>query len=67
VAKLNQALNAVVGDPEVKRRLAEVGVSTTGGSPAELTALIASETERWRKVVTALGVKPGAGEADAGR
>jgi tripartite-type tricarboxylate transporter receptor subunit TctC len=67
VAKLNQALNAVVGDPEVERRLAEVGVSTTGGSAADLTALISRETERWRKVVTTLGVKPGAGEADAAR
>jgi tripartite-type tricarboxylate transporter receptor subunit TctC len=67
VAKLNRALNDVVDDREVKRRLAEVGVSTTGGSAADLTALIARETERWRKVVTALGVRAGAGEADTAR
>jgi tripartite-type tricarboxylate transporter receptor subunit TctC len=67
IAKLNRALNEVVGDAQVKRRLAESGVSTTGGSPADLTALMARETERWRKIVAALGIKAGAGEADTPR
>ena len=57
VAKLNAAFNAVVKDPEVRRRLAENGVSTIGGTPDDLAALIASETARWRKVVAQTGVK----------
>jgi tripartite-type tricarboxylate transporter receptor subunit TctC len=57
VARLNRAFNAVVQDPEVRRRLAENGVSTIGGTPEELTALIKSETARWRKVVRETGVK----------
>jgi len=57
VAKLNQAFNVVVRDPEVRRRFAENGVSTMGGTPEELTELIRSETARWRKVVKETGVK----------
>jgi tripartite-type tricarboxylate transporter receptor subunit TctC len=59
IAKLNAAFNAVVKDPDVRRRLAEAGVSTIGGSPEDLTALITSETARWRKVVAETGVKAG--------
>ncbi len=57
VAKLNAAFNAVVKDPDVQRRLAEVGVAPIGGTPDDLTALITSETARWRKVVAETGVK----------
>jgi tripartite-type tricarboxylate transporter receptor subunit TctC len=57
VAKLNAAFNAVVKDPDVRRRLADVGVSTIGGTPEDLTSLITSETARWRKVVAETGVK----------
>ena len=57
VGKLNAAFNAVVHDPDVRRRLADVGVSTIGGTPADLTALITSETARWHKVVEETGVK----------
>lgn len=57
VAKLNAAFNAVVKDPEVRRKLAENGVSTIGGTPEDLTKLIESETARWRKVVAETGVK----------
>jgi tripartite-type tricarboxylate transporter receptor subunit TctC len=57
VARLNAAFNAVVKDPDVRKRLADVGVSTIGGTPEDLTALITSETARWRKVVAETGVK----------
>jgi tripartite-type tricarboxylate transporter receptor subunit TctC len=57
VAKLNEAFNTVVRDPDVRRRLAELGVSTIGGRPEDLTALITNETARWRKVVAQTGVK----------
>jgi len=57
IAKLNAAFNAVVKDPDVRKRLADVGVSTIGGTPEDLTALITSETARWRKVVAETGVK----------
>jgi len=57
VARLNAAFNAVVKDADVRRRLADVGVSTIGGTPEDLTALITAETARWHKVVEETGVK----------
>ena len=36
-----------------------INLSTIGGSPEDLTALITSETARWRKVVAETGVKAG--------
>jgi tripartite-type tricarboxylate transporter receptor subunit TctC len=57
VAKLNAAFNSVVKDPDVRKRLADVGVSTIGGTPEDLTALIKAETARWHKVVAETGVK----------
>jgi tripartite-type tricarboxylate transporter receptor subunit TctC len=59
VAKLNAAFNAVVKDDDVRRRLADTGVSTIGGTPEDLAALISSETARWRKVVAETGIKLG--------
>jgi tripartite-type tricarboxylate transporter receptor subunit TctC len=57
IAKLNAALNAAVREPETRAKLADNGVSATGGSPDDLLALIAAETARWRKVVREIGVK----------
>jgi len=57
VAKLNAAFNTAVRNPETRAMLADNGVSTTGGSPDDLIALIAAETARWRKVVREIGIK----------
>ncbi len=57
IAKLNAAFNTAVKDPQIRLKLADNGVSATGGSPEDLTALIAAETARWRKVVKEIGVK----------
>ena len=57
IAKLNAAFNTAVRNPETRAKLADNGVSTTGGSPDDLIALIAAETARWRKVVREIGIK----------
>jgi tripartite-type tricarboxylate transporter receptor subunit TctC len=57
IARLNAAFNTAVHNPETRAKLAENGVSTIGGSPEDLVALIAAETARWRKVVRAIGIK----------
>jgi tripartite-type tricarboxylate transporter receptor subunit TctC len=57
VAKLNAALNAALGDPDVRARFAETGVSAMGGSVEDLAALITEETARWRKVVRETGIR----------
>jgi tripartite-type tricarboxylate transporter receptor subunit TctC len=57
VDKLNKEINAVLADPKAKARLADLGVTPLGGSPVEFGKLVASETERWGKVVKFSGAK----------
>jgi tripartite-type tricarboxylate transporter receptor subunit TctC len=57
IAKLNRAFNAAVSDPDVRRRLAENGVSPLSGTPEDFADLIKSETARWGKVVREIGIK----------
>jgi tripartite-type tricarboxylate transporter receptor subunit TctC len=57
VERLNKEINAGLTDAKVKARLAELGVTTLGGSAAEFGTLIAEETEKWGKVVRATNIK----------
>ena len=57
VDKINRETAKVLAMPDVQRRLAELGVDLIGGSPAELAAVIASETPQWAKVIKAAGIK----------
>jgi tripartite-type tricarboxylate transporter receptor subunit TctC len=57
VDKLNKEINAVLADSKAKARLAELGETPLGGSPAEFGKLIADETERWGKVVKFSGAR----------
>ena len=51
IDKLNQEITAVVADPVMKRRLADVGVEAMLMTPAAFGNFIAEETEKWGKVV----------------
>jgi len=57
VDKLNKEINAALGDPKMKARLAELGATALPGSPADFGRLIADETEKGAKVVKFAGVK----------
>jgi tripartite-type tricarboxylate transporter receptor subunit TctC len=57
IDKLNREINAGLGDPKIKARLAELGGSILGGSPADFGKHIADETEKWGKVVKFAGIK----------
>ena len=59
VGRLNSAINAGLADPKVKARLADLGATPLGGSPADFGKLIAEETEKWGKVIRAGNIKPG--------
>jgi tripartite-type tricarboxylate transporter receptor subunit TctC len=58
VDKLNKDINEVLVDPEMKKRVADLGGAVLGGSPADFAKLIAEETEKWAKVVKFAGIKP---------
>jgi len=57
VGKLNQEISAALADPNMKKRLTELGVVVFPGSPADFAKLIADDTEKWAKVVRAANIK----------
>ena len=58
IEKLNQAVNAVLADPRLQARLAELGGQPMPMTPAEFGKLVAAETEKWGKVIKLAGIKP---------
>ena len=57
VEKVNQALNASFADAKTKARIAELGGTPLPGSPADFGGMIASEIEKWSRVVELSGTK----------
>ncbi|MGZ8196940.1 MAG: Bug family tripartite tricarboxylate transporter substrate binding protein, partial [Burkholderiales bacterium] len=57
VEKLNSALVQTLRDPVIRKTLIERGADPIGSSPDEHAAYIKSEVEKWKKVVTAAGIK----------
>jgi tripartite-type tricarboxylate transporter receptor subunit TctC len=57
VETLNSAVNAVLADPKLKARLAELGGEAMPMTPAQFGKLIADETEKWANVVKFSGAK----------
>ena len=57
IDKLNKEINAILVDPKVKARLAELGAWAILGSSADFGKLVADETEKWAKVVKFSGAK----------
>ena len=58
VATLNGAINAAFSDPAMAARLAETGGVGLPGTSEAFAAVLASETEKWGKVVRAALRKP---------
>jgi tripartite-type tricarboxylate transporter receptor subunit TctC len=57
IGRLNTEINAILADPKAKARLAEMGGTVLPGPPADFGRLIATETEKWAKVVRFAGIK----------
>lgn len=57
VAFLNKAIAAALAEPELKRRLNELGAIVEPSSPEALKSVIASEIEKWRKVSEQTGIR----------
>jgi tripartite-type tricarboxylate transporter receptor subunit TctC len=57
VERLNREVNAALADPKMKARLADMGGTMLEGPPADFGRLLASETEKWGKVIRAANIK----------
>ena len=55
IDKLNKTVNEALADPGVQAKLAELGGTLIPGTPEDFGKIVASETDKWAKVVKATG------------
>jgi tripartite-type tricarboxylate transporter receptor subunit TctC len=58
VELLNKEVNAVLTEPRLKARFADLGIVPMPMTPAECQKFIIAETEKWAKVIKFAGIKP---------
>ena len=49
--QINQAVNAVLGDADVKERFVRQGAKPAGGAPQVFSALVKFDTTKWKKII----------------
>lgn len=57
VTKLNQAIDGILAEKEVRSRLDEMSLDVVGGAPAKVTELIKNDSAKWKKVIDDAGIK----------
>lgn len=58
VERVNRDVNAVIQQPDVAARFAELGLYPSLGTVAQSGAFVTRERERWGKVIRDMGIKP---------
>ena len=58
IDRLNKEMNVAAADAMFKARLADLGGTPFSGSPVDFGKFIASDIEKWAKVVKFAGIKP---------
>ena len=58
IATLNHAVNAVLADPKLQARLAELGGEPMPVTSTQFGKLVAEETDKWAKVIRAANIRP---------
>jgi len=57
VDRVNAETNAALREPELAQRVAELGAVPAGGSPEDLAAFLRSESDKWKRVIEAAGIR----------
>ena len=57
IEKLNKEINAALAHPTMQEKIRKIGATIFATTPDEFGALIASDTEKWTKVVKFAGLK----------
>jgi putative tricarboxylic transport membrane protein len=56
VRTLNGALRDILAQPDVKRRLIELGIEARASSPQEISDRLKSDIDKWRQVIDKAGI-----------
>ncbi len=56
IAKINAAMNELLGAPDVRQSLERLGMQPAGGSAADMAAFLREETLRWGEVIRAANI-----------
>ena len=57
VARITAAATESMNDPELRAKLAGLGIEPVSGSAAQLAAVVARDTAKWRKIIVERGIK----------
>jgi len=58
IEKIHQDSVAILSQPDVRKRLGDIGMEVIASSPAEFAAVIKAETPQWAKVIKDAGIRP---------
>jgi tripartite-type tricarboxylate transporter receptor subunit TctC len=53
---VNRGLRTVLADPDVKRRLLDLGIDSKAGAPAELDTQMRADIKKWAEVIERAGI-----------
>jgi tripartite-type tricarboxylate transporter receptor subunit TctC len=56
VARVNEAANKALAEPDLVRRLGEIGGTPIGGTPDDLRKRVSSELARWPEVIRSANI-----------
>jgi tripartite-type tricarboxylate transporter receptor subunit TctC len=59
VARLNGEINRILVLPEVKKKMADIGVEVVNATPDEFAATLRADADKWGKLIRELGIKAG--------
>jgi tripartite-type tricarboxylate transporter receptor subunit TctC len=57
MAKLNQTIDGILQDKDVRAKLAEMSLDVVGGAPVRVTDRIKADGAKWKKVIDDAGIK----------
>ena len=57
VARVNAAANQALADPEVKDKLARLGIEPVMSTPQQFATMVAADAAKWKKTVVERGIK----------
>jgi tripartite-type tricarboxylate transporter receptor subunit TctC len=57
IRTLNGALNDILADAGVKKRLIELGIEARASTPQEISARLKSDIDKWRQVIEKAGIQ----------